>query len=130
MSWFISSMLLQKQHFAPRLFSNPEERSRLELSTQVLQEFYVAVTRKLVSPLDSDAPFEAVRNLSALLVVQIDPSLILLAIRRSQVARLSFWDSLIVEAALATQATLVYSEDLQDGRVIEGLRIVNPFAVS
>ena len=42
----------------------------------------------------------------------------------------SFWDALILEAALAAQATLLYSEDFQDGSVFGGLRIVNPFKVS
>jgi predicted nucleic acid-binding protein len=119
-----------KQRRVQDLLSNRELRTRLILSTQVLQEFYVSVTRKLVTPLDPEVAFQAVQGLTALPVVQIDPPLILLAIQRSRKVKGSFWDALILEAALAAQATLLYSEDFQDGSVFGGLRIVNPFKVS
>jgi predicted nucleic acid-binding protein len=63
-------------------------------------------------------------------MVQIDPPLILLAIQRSRKAKQSFWDALILEAALIAGATLLYSEDFQDGSVFGGLRIANPFKSS
>ena len=119
-----------KQRRVQDLLSNRELRTRLILSTQVLQEFYVSVTRKLVTPLDPEVAFQAVQGLTALPVVQIDPPLILLAIQRSRKVKGSFRDALILEAALAAQATLLYSEDFQDGSVFGGLRIVNPFKVS
>jgi predicted nucleic acid-binding protein len=50
-----------------------------------------------------------------------------LAIQRSRKAKVSFWDALILEAALAADATFLYSEDFQDGSVFGRLRIVNPF---
>jgi predicted nucleic acid-binding protein len=53
--------------------------------------------------------------------------LILSAIRQSQAETLSFWDSLIIGAALASHAERLLSEDLQHGRVIKGMRIENPF---
>ena len=49
------------------------------------------------------------------------------AVRRSRVSRLSYWDSLIVETALSAGADVLFTEDLQDGQIIEGLRVVNPF---
>jgi predicted nucleic acid-binding protein len=119
-----------KQRRAQDLLSNRELRPRLILSTQVLQEFYVSVTRKLAAPLDPEAAFQAVQSLTALPVVQIDPALILLAIQRSGKVKVSFWDALIVEAALAADATFLYSEDFQDGLAFGKLRIVNPFKVS
>lgn len=97
------------------------------ISTQVLQEFYVTVTRKLAVPVKPATAAQAVYDLSTWPVVQVDPSLILLAIARSQSERLSFWDALIVEAALAGEAPHLYSEDLQDGRTLDGLTVVNPF---
>jgi predicted nucleic acid-binding protein len=60
-------------------------------------------------------------------VIQIDPPLILLAIQRSLKAKVFFWDALILEAALAAGANLLYSEDFQDGAVYGALRIANPF---
>ena len=117
-----------KQHQVQEIFSSQEHQKRLVLSTQVLQEFYVAVTRKLTIPLDSAKALQAVQDLSVLPVIQIDPPLIFLAIKRSQAARLSFWDALILEAALIAGATLLYSEDFQNGQVIGDLRIMNPFS--
>ena len=119
-----------KQRRVQELLSNRELRTRLILSTQVLQEFYVSVTRKLAAPLDPEAAFQAVQGLAALTVVQVDPPLILLAIQRSRKAKVSFWDALILEAALAADATFLYSEDFQDGSVFGRLRIVNTFKVS
>ena len=114
-----------KQHRIQRLFSSHEQP--YVLSTQVLQEFYVSVTRKLAVPLDPEKALRAVKNLSVLPVIQIDPLLILLAIKRSQAAPLSFWDALILESALIGGASLLYSEDFQDGQVFGNLRIMNPF---
>ena len=116
-----------KQRRVQDLLSNRDLLAQLILSTQVLQEFYVSVTRKLATPLDSEAAFQAVQDLAAFPIVQIDPSLILLAIYRSRKAKVFFWDVLILEAALAAGATLLYSEDFQDGAVFGGLRIENPF---
>jgi predicted nucleic acid-binding protein len=119
-----------KQQRGQDLLSNRELRTRLILSTQVLQEFYVSVTQKLAVPLDPEAAFQAVQGLTALPVVQIDPPLILLAIQRSRKAKISFWDALILEAALAADATSLCSEDFQDGSVFGRLRIVDPFKLS
>ncbi len=119
-----------KQRRVQDLLSNRELRTQVILSTQVLQEFYVSVTRKLATPLDLEEAFQAVQDLAAFPVVQIDPSLILLAIQRSRKAKISFWDALILESALAAGATLLYSEDFQDGVVFGGLRITNPFKLS
>jgi predicted nucleic acid-binding protein len=119
-----------KQRRVQALLSDRELRAQLILSTQVLQEFYVSVTRKLGTPLDPEAAFQAVQDLAAFPVVQIDPPLILLAIQRSRKAKVSFWDALILEAALAAGATFLYSEDFQDGAVFGGLRIANPFKLS
>jgi predicted nucleic acid-binding protein len=116
-----------KQRQVREILSNPALRGRLILSTQVLQEFYVCVTRKLSVPLDPEEATQTVRDLAAWPIVQIDPPLILSGIARSRTEQLSFWDALIVEAALTGGAAHLYSEDLQDGRVIEGLQIVNPF---
>jgi predicted nucleic acid-binding protein len=119
-----------KQRIVQNLLSDRELRARLIVSTQVLQEFYVSVTRKLATPLDPETAFQAVHDLASFPVVQIDPPLILLAIQRSQKAKLSFWDALILEAALTAGATLLYSEDFQDGAVYGGMQIANPFQLS
>ena len=99
------------------------------LSTQVLQEFFLAVTRKLSTPLPHEQAERAVRNLAKLETVKIDADIILKAIETMRRYRLSFWDSLIIQAALRGGATVLYTEDLQHGQVIETLTIENPFKI-
>ena len=118
----------EKQRVAREILQQETLEGRAVLSTQVLQEFYVSVTRKLATPLTPGAAHRAVADLAALPTVQVDKELILRSIRRSQAITVSFWDALIIEAALQAGATKVLTEELQDGQAIEGLRIANPFA--
>jgi predicted nucleic acid-binding protein len=97
------------------------------LSTQVLQEFYVSVTRKLASPLPPEVAEARVRDFSDLPLVRVDAPLILAAIARSRSLGFSFWDALILEAALSAGAERLLTEDLQHGQEIESLRVENPF---
>ncbi|MDA2918764.1 PIN domain-containing protein [Desulfobacterota bacterium AH_259_B03_O07] len=117
----------EKQIRAHEIFSREDLRGSLIISTQVLQEFYVCVTRKLAEPLEPSVAYKAVQELAVLPVVQVDTHLIFLAISRSQKDQVSFWDALIIEAALVGGAFCLYSEDLQHGRIVEDLRIENPF---
>ena len=96
------------------------------LSTQVLQEFYVAVTRKLATVLEPEVAYEAVKELAVMPTVRIDTPLILSAVQLSQQHQLSFWDALIVRSALEGGASTLYSEDLQHGQAFETLTIQNP----
>lgn len=116
-----------KQEQARALLQAEVANGRAVLSTQVLQEFYVAVTRKLARPLDALTAEAALRCLAELPVTPVDSALVLRAAQRSRTDNRSFWDSLIVETALLSGAKVLYSEDLQHGRVVEGMQIVNPF---
>ena len=93
----------------------------------MLQEFYVAVTRKLARPLNVAAAAEAAANLAELPMVNIDSKLVLSAIHRSRGSQLSFWDALVVQAAIEGHASTLYTEDLQHGQTFDGLKVVNPF---
>lgn len=117
----------EKRDRAKLLFQQEVEAGRFVASTQVLQEFYVAATRKLAVPLPVADAEEAVRALADLSIVPVDSSMILSAIDRSRSMQVSFWDALIIEAALSVGATCLLTEDLQHGRQIDGLRITNPF---
>ncbi len=97
------------------------------MSTQVLQEFYVSVTRKLAQPLPTERAVEATRGLAAYHVVQVDPSMIFTAMSLHEKEKTSFWDALIVRAALESGCELLMSEDMQHGRRFENLRVDNPF---
>jgi predicted nucleic acid-binding protein len=118
----------EKKTAVTELFERDGASGLLILSTQVLQEFYVVATRKLAGPLAPEVAEQAVRDFATLPVRQVTPALILLAIRRSIESRLSFWDALVVETAIDAGATVILTEDLQDGQVIDGVRVVNPFA--
>jgi predicted nucleic acid-binding protein len=99
----------------------------LALSAQVLSEFYVVVTRKLSRPLDTAVALQAVDWLSLLPIVALDPMLIKAAIRASRASQLSYWDALIVVSAASAGCTRLLTEDLNDGQVIDSVRVENPF---
>ena len=101
---------------------------RIRLSTQVLQEFYVTVTRKLGRSMSPEQALTAVEYFQTHPVTTITNDLVTKGIRRSIDARISFWDGLIVETALAERADLLVTEDLQDGWKIGSMRVWNPFA--
>ena len=117
----------EKQAKARQRFETEAGAGRALISTQVIQEFYVTVTRKLAVPLEPQTAETAVIHLSALPVVGINTDMILAAIHRSQRLKLSFWDALIIESALAGGADHLLTEDLQHGQIIDGLKIENPF---
>jgi predicted nucleic acid-binding protein len=90
-----------------------------------LQEFYVNATAKLrVSPAFG---LQIVEQLCQKRVVQISPSIIVKAIDTSERYLISFWDALIVEAAVAGGCQLLYTEDLNHGQKIRGVLVHNPF---
>ena len=101
---------------------------RIWLSTQVLQEFFVVVTRKLERPLAPDQALQSVQHLLAYPTAVVTPALVIAGIRRSIDSQLSLWDALIVETALSEGAGLLITEDLQDGWQIGAMRVWNPFS--
>jgi len=117
----------EKQQIAQQLLDDFGGNGMLVLSTQVLQEFFVISTRKLAKPLPIGDAYELIRQFSLYPLVQLSPELILRAISRTRDDAFSFWDSLIVEAALQANCDVLFSEDMQDGRKIGSLVIRNPF---
>jgi predicted nucleic acid-binding protein len=96
------------------------------LSTQVLQEYFVAATQRL--GVSSEIARRKVELFANLDLVQVALPDILAAIDLHRLHRISFWDALIVRAALAARCGVLYSEDLHAGWRIEQLEIVDPFA--
>ncbi|RLD96489.1 MAG: PIN domain nuclease [Aquificota bacterium] len=90
-------------------------------------EFYVVVTRKIPKPLEPGRAREIVESLLYWDMVVNDPEAVLEAIDLSEKHRLSFWDALVVQAAVVAGAEVLFSEDLNPGQVIEGVRVENPF---
>jgi predicted nucleic acid-binding protein len=114
-----------KQNIARLTLKYLKENGRPVISTQVLQEFYNAATKKLeYDPamaklmLHDFANMELIQNSLATIENGIDISV---------TSDISFWDGLIVAAAETAKCSIVFSEDLNDGQIIHGVKIVNPF---
>jgi len=117
----------QKRDRARALLAELGAADEIVVSTQVLQEFYVTVTRKLARPLAEDDADRALQAWAQLPVVHIDVAIVLTAARVSRAHSLSFWDALIIEAARARGCDRVLSEDMQDGYDLDGVVVHNPF---
>jgi len=122
--------------------SDPEKQSRAaewiavlwetgtgRLSQQVLQEFYVTMTRKVRNPRDPADVRDDVTALYAWDPVVPDLATLERAWEVEDRFGFSWWDALIVASALEAGARYLLTEDLQDGQTIEGLKIVDPFRV-
>jgi predicted nucleic acid-binding protein len=96
------------------------------LSVQVLQEFYVNVTRKIPTPLSKKSA-RLVVNSYSIWCTETSTSEISTAFGIEDEAGIGFWDALIVASALKSGATRILSEDLNDGQRITGILIENPF---
>lgn len=116
----------QKQQKARSLFAESNSNHSAVISTQCLQEFYNVTTGKLRQ--DKHIIKQVIHNYALYMpVVQVTPALIEQAIDISIEVQLSFWDSLILSAAVSAGCTVLYSEDLNDGQIIHGVTVRNPF---
>ena len=114
-----------KKERAVALYGECRRAGRGVVSTQVLQEYFVAATTKLgVDVLVARRKTELFGRLH---LVPIGREDIVGAIDLHRLHSLSFWDALIVRAALAAGCTRLYSEDLHHGWQVEGLEVMNPF---
>ncbi len=99
------------------------------ISTQVLAEFFVAVTRKISAPLSVIEGYERIENhLQAWTVIELTGMIVLEAARGVRDHQFDFWDAQIWATARLNQIPVVFSEDFSAGTVVEGVRFVNPFA--
>jgi predicted nucleic acid-binding protein len=96
------------------------------VSTQVLQELAVNLRRKASKPLDTKAIRELVADYLTWQVVVNSGDSILEALDLEERYRVSFWDALVIQAAQASGAQVLYSEDLSQGQLFSGVRVVNP----
>ncbi|MEN1728686.1 MAG: PIN domain-containing protein [Pseudomonadota bacterium] len=104
------------------------ETEDFALSAQVLQEFFVTVTRKFDQPMSPAEAMEWLEQLEAFPCMPIDTGLVKIAVEISERHLISYWDGAVIAAARKAGAALLYSEDLSDGQVYDGVRVVNPFS--
>jgi predicted nucleic acid-binding protein len=98
------------------------------ISVQVLQEFFVNATRKVAAPVTPEAAIDRLRSLSRWRVHSPLADDVVAAATLSHRHRLSFWDAMIVRSAAELRCGVLWSEDLNDGQIVEGVRVRNPFA--
>jgi predicted nucleic acid-binding protein len=96
------------------------------VSTQVLQELAVNLRRKAARPIDAKATRDIVADYLTWQVVVNSGESILDALELEARYRISFWDALVLHAANASGAEVLYSEDLSDGQTYGSVRVVNP----
>jgi predicted nucleic acid-binding protein len=115
-----------KHEAARRVLQQLWEEGSGVLSMQVLQEFYVNVTRKIPHPI----PKESARGVVSSYIswcIDTTPAEISAAFQIEDQSRIGFWDALIVASALKSGASRILSEDLNAGQKIAGILIENPF---
>jgi len=118
----------EKQQIAQEILITLGSSYNLTISTQVLQEFFVTITRKLQPAFSFEVAYELVEEFACYPIVEINFQMILAAIKRNQQGYVSFWDALIIEAALKNNCNILLSEDMQDGQFIDNQLIIkNPF---
>ena len=111
---------------AKRVLRNLAASRRGVVSTQILQELYAVLTRKL--QIDPAAARRGVVGASNYEVVTLTSAMVLEAIDCSALDQLTIWDALVVVAASYARCEELLTEDLNAGQVVRGVRIVNPFA--
>jgi predicted nucleic acid-binding protein len=97
------------------------------ISTQVMQEFYSVMTRKLnVAPLDARKILQTMERFE---IVPTAPGLIYEAINLHILEQIPFWDAMIIAGGVSANCVQLLSEDFNPGQIISGIKIINPFVV-
>jgi predicted nucleic acid-binding protein len=114
---------------AARLVRDAVDTGKGIVSYQVVQEFFNVAFRRFAQPMSvAEAEQYLITVFRPLLAIHSSPALYVEALRIAGKHRLAWYDSIIVASALEGRCDTLYSEDFQQGRAIEGLRIENPFA--
>ncbi|MDE0834811.1 MAG: PIN domain-containing protein [Akkermansiaceae bacterium] len=114
-----------KQETAISLIATHAKQRSGIISTQVLQEFYSAATRKLGVP--PTLAKQYLTDFRIFDIVQVTPDIIESGIASSILHQLSFWDGLILAAASTANTDILLTENLNHDQTIQGIKIQNPF---
>ena len=97
------------------------------LSVQVIQEFYVNITRKVTQPLAPDTAARLIANLAAWQIHRPSVEDVLDAIRVQNQYQTSFWDAMILVSAIQLGCQKIWSEDLNTGQIYDTVTVLSPF---
>lgn len=104
------------------------DREDYFVSVQVLNEFCSAALKKLNPPLKVEQVKEFISSFPGRKILYVSRATVLSSLVIMDKYKLSYWDSLIIATSLENKCTILYTEDMQNGLIIEGiLKIVNPF---
>lgn len=121
----------RKQAIAQGWIAKAHQSGEGSISYQVVQEWFNVVFRKAAVPLNAEEAALIYRQLiEPLWRIQSSHELLEMALDLHRADRISWWDSLIVSAAIQGGCNTLLSEDLQHGRTIRGVKILNPFHLS
>ena len=123
----ISPELKKKREISRDLIKKNIQNETGVISIQVLQEFYQVSTHKIQVPLSSEEALEYLHYMAVLDTVHPEFDMIVAGIHLHEKHSISFWDALIIQAALTAGCTRLLSEDLQHGFEIDRLTVENPF---
>ena len=119
----------EKQRQASRILDRLALTGMGVVDTQIMAEFFVAVTRKISAPLSVDEAYQRIQNyVRSWPVLGISEMVVLEAVRGVRDHQFNFWDAQIWAAARLNQIYVVFSEDFNTGSVIEGISFVNPLS--
>ena len=117
----------QKHNLAAQLMESCWENENGCISIQVLQEFFVTVTRKIATPMDHQTARQIVADLTQWRFHAPKASDLLQAIDLQMSYQLTFWDALVVQSAVSLGCKKLFSEDLNHGQVYGDVQVINPF---
>ncbi len=117
----------EKHSIAVEIVKDLWEKRAGVLSNQVLQEFYVSVTKKILKPIAKSEAREIIRAYICWSISELTPMSIIRATEIEEKHRISFWDALVIVAAYEAKCERILTEDLNSGQIIEGVFIENPF---
>ena len=120
----------EKQKIAAQWLKVLWEKQIGRLSYQVLNEYYIVVTQKLKPGLSYESARTDIKNLMVWDPVSVDKCIIEKSWKIQDQYQFSWWDSLIVSAALQSGCSTLLTEDLQHGQLIHGMTVINPFNLS
>ena len=102
------------------------ENEEIAISTQVINEFIWIMSRKFNVDMES---LKVINNnlFEIFNVGMVSKATIDKAIDIAKRYKYAYWDSLMLSSALESRCIAIYSEDMQHGQIIEGVRIINPF---
>jgi predicted nucleic acid-binding protein len=117
-----------KQRLAREIVERGFVEGSYATSTQVLMEVYDILTRRAEVKLSPMEALDYVRALREWHLVEVDTDLVIAALTLAEREQISPWDAAVLEAARRADCMRVLSESLPAGRVVDGVRIENPFA--